>query len=76
MHKIGNSKKSKTYDFQKFKTRMCFRREVQDRDITLNDAFKEHEIDKYKENSKPKNLKREKIKLLTNENRDRFLKGR
>ena len=62
IYKRGNKKKSKIYDFQKFKTIRSFEREIYSSIITLNDTLEEQinlkdEIDKCNESSKPKRSK-------------------
>ena len=62
IYKRGNKKKSKIYDFQKFKTIRSFGREIYSSIITLNDTLAEQinlkdEIDKFNESSKPKRSK-------------------
>ena len=62
IYKRGNKKKSKIYDFQKFKTIRSFGREIYSSIITLNDTLEEQinlkdEIDKFNESSKPKRSK-------------------
>ena len=62
IYKRGNKKKSKIYDFQKFKTIRSFGREIYGSIITLNDTLEEQinlkdEIDKFNESSKPKRSK-------------------
>ena len=41
IYKTGNKRKSKTCDFQKFKTMRSFGREIYNGAITLNDTFEE-----------------------------------
>ena len=41
IYKRGNKKKSKIYDFQKFKTIRSFGREIYSSIITLNDTLEE-----------------------------------
>ena len=41
IYKTGNKKKSKTFDFQKFKTIRSFARELYNNDLSLDDALKQ-----------------------------------
>ena len=59
IYKTGNKKKSKTFDFQKFKTIRSFARELYNNDLSLDDALKQKiklkdDPDIFKESTKPK----------------------
>ena len=71
-----NKKKSKTYNFQKFKAIRSFGRDIYSDFITLNDAFEEqinlkNVTDYFNENTKPKKLNKKEEKVLTCENGDK-----
>ena len=71
IYKIGNKKKDKTYDFQKFKVITSFGREILNNDLSLDDAFEQQikskdDIDNFKGPKKPKeSVKKKKKKTLT-----------
>ena len=65
IYKTGNTKKDKTYEFQKFKTIWSFRRKNYNNDLSLYDAIELQirlidDIDTFIESTKPQELVRKK----------------
>ena len=78
IYKLGDKKKDKTYDFQKFKKIRSFGIEICNDELALEDPLEEqvaikNEIDKFKESMKQKALDKQEKKSLTFKNANRFL---
>ena len=78
IYRLGDKKKDKRYDFQKFKTIRSFGIEICNDELALEDPLEEqveikNEIDKFKESMKQKALDKQEKKSLTFKNANRFL---